>query len=419
MRRLRLPRALLALGLLLFVQGCPAPTHDFPFDYTGAPGTPTEVTFYSDVPQVAVVVDGAEPLDFLVDTGAPATLLDVSAYAITPGVQPTNTVEAFGITVLGLECAALDLFGGSFTVGGILGGDVLRHFALTLDYRGAWATLYTDLDGAPPPAGGGLGPLTSQGFELRGGGFLATPSGEDLPVPPTRVVLPLQLEGREILAVVDTGASSVVLDEPLYEQLLDDRPDRPVLQGFEVLTVDAAQDVEITRIASLSVTSDAGGPDAAQTSVPALVVLGSVALQNLSYETGRDVQVLLGGAFLRYYQVTIDYPAHRLTLQPYLDTDHVDEDEYLGVGFFWEQVAIGNVVVDRIIPGSDADTQGVAAGDRILRAGPYDILLTGEGGVTSAISIAGEGETVAFTLERNDATALYEILVEDLLPAFQ
>lgn len=419
MRRLRLPRALLALGLLLFVQGCPAPTHEFPLDYTGTPGTPTAVNFYSDVPQVVVVVDGGDPYEFLVDTGAPATLLDVSAYAIEPGVQPTSTVEAFGITVLGLECAALDLFGGSFTVGGILGGDILRHFALTLDYRGAWATLFSDLGSAPPPVGGDFGPLTSQGFELRGGGFLTTPSGEDLPVPPTRVVLPLQLEGHDILAVVDTGASSVVLDEPLYELLLDERPDRPVLQGFQVLTVHAAQDVEITRIASLSVPSDNGGTDATQTSVPALVVLGSMALQNLSYEVDRDVQALVGGAFLRYYQLTIDYPARRLTLQPYLQTDHVDEEEYLGVGFFWEQVGTGNVVVERIIPDSDADVQGVAAGDRILRAGPYDILLTGENGVSNAIAIAGEGDTVSFTLERNDATALYEILVEDLLPDFQ
>jgi len=412
----------LAVPGLLLAQGCQAPEHTFPFDYTGEPGIPVPVTFYSDVPQVEVVVDSGEPHDFLMDTGAPATLLDVAAYGMDPGVVSTSTVETLGITVLDLDCALLNLFGGALSVGGILGGDVLRHFAVTLDYRGAWATLFVDLAGGPPPGGGDFGPTTTRAFEVRGGGLLATPSGESLRVPPTRLVLSLDLEGHDVVAVVDTGASSVVLDESLYYLLLGERPDRPVLQGFEVLTVDAAQDVEITRIASLRIpndSADTGTSDAEQSSVPALVVLGSDALDHLSAETGRQVQALLGGAFLRYYQVTIDYPARRMTLQPYLDTDHVDPDEYVSVGFVWDQVSTGNVVVERIIPDSDADHQGVAEGDRILRAGVYDILFTGEGGVDSAVATSALGETVSFTMERNDATAIYEILVEDLLPPFE
>jgi hypothetical protein len=413
------PMLSLLLPLLLPLHGCPAPEFTFPFDYTGEPGTSVPVTFYSDVPQVEVVVDSGETYDFLLDTGAPATILDVTAYDIAPGIYPASTVEALGITVLDLDCAVLYLFGGSLDVGGILGGDILRHFALTLDYRGAWATLFVDLAGDLPPGGDNFGPTTTRSFELRGGGLLGTPSGDSLRVPPTRVVLALDIEGHDVLAVLDTGASSVVLDESLYELLLDERPERPVLKGFQVLTVDIAQDVEITRLASVRLADDWGSSDADQTSVPALVVLGSTALDSLSAETGRPVQALLGGAFLRYYQLTIDYPARRVTLQPYLETDHVYPDEYVSVGFTWDQLSTGNVVVERVIPDSDADQQGVAEGDRILRAGIYDILLTGEGGVSSAVSSRDVGETVPFTLERNDATAIYDILVEDLLPAFQ
>ncbi len=417
-----LPRrySLVWFGLVLLLPGlqsCGAPDHTFPFDYIGEPGVSVPVTFYSDVPQVEVAVDDGESHDFLLDTGAPATLLDAAAYAFDPGVYPSSTVQTLGITVLDLDCAVLNLFGGALTVGGIVGGDILRNFALTLDYRDAWATLYTDLDGAPPPGGGDFGSTTTRSFELRGGGLLSTPSGEDLPVPPTRVVMTLDIEGHDVLAVLDTGASSVVVDESLYQDLLDWRPERPVLEGFQVLTVDAAQDVVITRLASLRIASQ-GGVDTVQTSVPALVVLGSNALEHLSAEVGRSIQALLGGAFLRYYQLTIDYPARQVTLQPYLETDHVDPEEYIGVGFTWDQVAVGNVVVERIVGGSDADLQGVAEGDRILTAGPYDILLTGEGGVSSAVAASVLGETVSFTLERNDATAIYEILTEDLLPPF-
>ncbi len=417
----RTPTALLAVGLLLGLlsasPGCPAPTYEFHFDYTGEPGVAVPITFYSDVPLAEVALDGGEPMDFLIDTGAPATILDLSVFGLNEGVIPTETVETLGITVLGLECAALNLFGGSLDVGGIVGGDILRNFALTLDYRGALATLFVDLDGQAPPGGTDLGPAASTPFDLRGGGLLGTSNGA-LRVAPTRVVLTLNIEGHDVLAVLDTGASSVVLDENLYWELLEWRPERPVLEGFEVLTVDSAQDAVITRVASVSV-SGPDGPSVAQQSVPALVILGSNALQHLSAETGRQVRVLLGGAFLRFYQVTIDYPAERLTLQPYLNPDHVDPEEYMGVGFTYEQISIGNVVVDAIIPGSDAEQQGVAEGDRILTAGPYNILLTGEGGIGSAVNDANEGDTVTFTLERNDATALYDIVVEDLLPPFQ
>jgi len=411
-------QTLTLLGCIVALHACPAPEYSFPLDYTGEPGLAVPVTYYSDVPQVEVVVDSGPPYEFLLDTGAPATILDGSVYGMPAGIYPSSTLHALGITVLDLDCAVLNLFGGALTVGGIVGGDILSHFALTLDYRGAWATLFVDLDGAPPPGGGDFGPVTSRSFELRGGGLLSTGPGGNLRVPPTRVVLPLDLEGHDVMAVLDTGASSVVIDEGLYWELLEWRPERPLLEGFEVLTVEAAQDAVITRLASLRVAGP-GGIDAEQTSVPALVVLGSEALQHLSAETGRQVQVLLGGAFLRYYQLTIDYPAQQVTLQPYLDTDHVDPDEYVGVGFTWEQIAAGNVVVDRVIPDSDAAQQGVAAGDRILTAGPYNVLLTGEGGVGSAVASSLLGDTVSFTLERNDATALYEILIEDLLPTFE
>jgi hypothetical protein len=412
------------LGLVLLapvLQGCKAPGHTFPFDYTGEPGVSVPVTFYSDVPQVEVVVDNNSSYDFLLDTGAPATILDGAAYAMAPGIYPASTVETLGITVLDLDCAVLSLFGGALTIGGILGGDIFRNFALTVDYRGAWATLYTGLDGEPPPGDGDgegyFGPTTTRSFELLGGGLLSTDSGENLPVPPTRVIMTLDIEGHDVLAVLDTGASSVVLDETLYWDLMDWRPERPVLEGFEVLTPDATHDAVITRLASLRIASP-GGVHTVQTSVPALAVLGSDDLVRFSEEVGRDVQALLGGAFLRYYQLTIDYPARQVTLQPYLETDHVDPEEYVGVGFTWDQVATGNVVVERVLPGTDAHDQGVAEGDRILTANAYNILLTGEGGVDSAVAASVLGETVSFTLERADATAIYEILVEDLLPPF-
>ncbi len=415
-------RPSLALALVLVpvlaLAACPSQSSDEPLEYVGDPGVAVPVTFYSDVPQVDVALEGAPPLSFLLDTGAPATILDTSAQGLEPGVYEVASLDLLGITVLRHDCAALALFGGSLSVGGIVGGDILRHFALVLDYRDATATLLVDLDGATPPGGEDLSQAVDAPFQLLGGGLLSTPSGDSLQVRATRVVVPLEVEGHEVLAVVDTGASTVVLDEPLYELLSEERPDRPVLEGLGVLTVESEQPVVLTRLARLSLGGAGSEGPAERASVVAMAVLGSDSLAQISLETGRQIDALLGASFLRYYRLTVDYPARKLTLQAYPDPSHVQVHEYVSVGFSWEQTP-GGVLVDRVLPSFDAEAQGLLSGDRILTAGPFDIQAAGAGGVAAAVESTALGDRVRFTMERGDATAVYEILVEDLLPDFQ
>ncbi|MFH2008357.1 MAG: hypothetical protein ABI333_17360 [bacterium] len=403
------------LGLLL-LGACPGEP-EIPFVFSGEPGRSVPAEFYSDVPLVEVVMNSDAPRQFLVDTGAPATLLDSTVYDREPGVWTPETLECLGITVLDQPCAVYALFGGALTVGGILGGDIFRHFALTVDYREAMVTIHDALNGAPPPGGVEVDEAVSLPFRLLGGGLM--PAGEDdLRVAATRVVIELTLEEHVLYAVLDTGASALVLSEELYTTLLDERPDRPVATGFQVLTVEAAHDMELTRVARVALQGD-DTQTAAQISVPAMVVHGSGALAALSYETGQTVDVLLGASYLRYYRLTVDYPARRVTLEPYQTPDHVSETEYVTVGFTYEEEAPGDVVIDAVIPDTDADVQGVAIGDRILMAGGFDIVQTGSAAVDTVISQSTEGDRIPFTLVRGQTETDYDLLVEDLLPPFE
>jgi hypothetical protein len=365
---------------------------------------------------VEVSLDEGPPRAFLLDTGSPATLLSPSSYGLEEGIHRPASVGMLGITVLEPTIGALELFAGELSISGILGGDLLRRFALTLDYRDALALLWVDLKGGVPAHGEGLEEATQVSLSLLGGGYLSLSSTERLLVPATRLVVPILVEGEEILAVVDTGASMLVLDEDLLDSLLASRPTRPRLLGLEVITADGARPAEISRAARVTL-EDAEGP-AELASVSFLSVRGSTALAGLSAEVGRKVEALLGGSYLRSFQVTLDYPARRLTLQRYAEPTHIHPREWISVGFTFAQVAIGHVVVEALFQGSDAEDRGVSPGDRILSAGGRDITSLGAAAVQAAVDASELGDRVPFTFARGASTYDASVLIEDLLPEF-
>jgi hypothetical protein len=410
--------AALAAPILLPLGGCGG--GEEPLRYEGEGATPVPLTFYSDVPQVSARVDDGAPRALLLDTGSPATLLDPDAYPVPAGRYRPAHLATLGITFLEPPLGVLDLFGGSLDdlgVAGILGGDLLRPFALTVDYRGAVAVLFPALDGAIPEHGADLAPALQVGFSLRGGGWLRLTDQQDLSVPATRVVVPLWIEDHPVEAVLDTGATSVVLREPLYDALAAARPGRPTLRGLQVITVDGPADIELSRATSVAL-QDAP-QQSAVTSVETLVVRGSVALAGVSEEVGGEVDALLGASYLRYFQLTVDYPARTLTLQRYPDPYHVDPDEWVGVGFTWEQTAPGQVWVDAVLPDTSAAAEGLRPGDRVLQAGDHDVTAEGALGVEQAVDASAVGEAIPFTLERDGSPYDASVLLEDLLPDFE
>jgi len=258
---------------------------------------------------VPVTIDAMATMPFVVDTGAPLTLIDptrLSAAGIQPGASQLSSLQVgMAVNVMNVQVVATSPCGVMVCSGtepaGLLGGNVLTSYAVTIDYRAA--TVGFDAPAIP----GGVGAPTTAAFQLAGGGSIAIPGMDTrLTVPATRIALDVTIEGVSHPFVLDTGSSVMVLAPAVFDALIaDGRPQGTV----QVSTVSGVHPEPETQLHEVAVAG------AAQTNVVA--VRSPFDLAVLSAEVGHPVDGLLGGAYLDGYVVTIDYPAHQLTLRPY------------------------------------------------------------------------------------------------------
>ena len=197
---------------------------------------------------------------------------------------------------------------------------------MSLDYQGERAWLFDDWDGAPP-ADVELAVSAAIDIELRGGGNYLVPGNCDggcgiIDKPATRIVVETVFEGEPVVALVDTGATAVVLSDTLVDLLGDGG--RPRLDGVTVGTAGGARDAYFTRVGSLEI-----GDSVSLPSVPALVVPGWNLFDAVSDEVGRDVDAIIGGTVLRNFVSTIDFPGRELVLAEYADPHHIDPREFV------------------------------------------------------------------------------------------
>jgi len=184
---------------------------------------------------------------------------------------------------------------------GLLGGDVLIDFAVTIDYRAQTV----GFDAASMVTG--LGAPARTAFNLEGGGQVTIPGTTGtITVPPTRIAVSVTIEGVVHPMVLDTGSSQIVLRPDLYDSIVADGRSQDTTN---VSTVSGTTTEPTTRLETVSVAG------ATQSNVAA--VRSPLDLQLLSGEVGHPVDGLLGGSYLAHYLLTLDYPGRQLTLQAY------------------------------------------------------------------------------------------------------
>ena len=296
------------------------------------------------------------------------------------------------------ECGATC---GPYDVAGVVGGNVLRSFVVSFDYQGG-AVVFGK---APPPATVAAVPFTVA-FALEGGGTgtIAGGNGEQVDVPPTRIVIAASVEGVKRNLVVDTGASYTLLRQSLFDGLvMDGRATLPITAA----SANGATATTVTRSRALTVgaAASAGSPVAA---VPDATV------DNLSAETGTSIDGLLGGAFLRAYDTVADYPASTLDLYPYSTPDPL-ADEFVRVGVFLSPNGQGYTIVD-VIPGNPAAAVDGLAGAMLvdvdgtspngLNPEAADRLLRGGAGTMHTLHFESNGGIMAATLAVSDVLPL-------------
>ncbi len=316
----------------------------------------------------------------LIDSGSPVVLIDPSLFGTTPPTTvaeiPTTIdlglLDATGQPVVVIDDAPVlqvsNVMMDALGFGGVLGGNVMRHFSVQLDYSALLgegfclgctaSTARTDVQ-----LPGGTIPFT-----LKGGGHSEVTLGAiDSPaidIPPTRIPVTVALEGINHPFIVDTGATEVSLRSTVYGQLVSDGRAQ-LVDGITIMTVGGASNASLTRARTITV------GDVTVTDPPVMTIVSAPGaspdelLDSLSKDVGTQIDGLLGGSFLRNFLVSIDYPNGQLHLQPYL-TPPIP-DEFRRVGITIGLAAIGpRFLVASVYPGTDAAAQGIMVNDEIV-----------------------------------------------------
>jgi hypothetical protein len=402
----------LLVPLLLAVPSC----HDDrqPPVTTGDFGQRTPAYLGGLIPVIDVGAADQTGLKFIVDTGSPVTLLNSVSFGHDQDYSAASTtdLQAFNLGFTAIPTVTFAAFGadacGDYPLAGIVGGDLLQFYAVTVDYLGAALYLWDDLGGSPD-IGQDVAPATSVKVHLKGGGR-ANVVGITVDLPPTRLVVDGTLEGTSGAFLVDTGASMVTIPQRLFDTL--DSQDRPRIADVPVQTVYGESTGFIIRLRSLAV----GG--VTQTDVPTFVVPDATLFNDVGREVGATLLALVGGTFLRNYQTTIRYPADRLELASYNNPVHVNPREFIGPGFDLGQGCNGGIFVAQVYPGTSAADQGIQEGYQLISIDTQPLAGLTFDEADRLMRSYDAGAEVVMDIRPAVAAGGYTLTYSDLLPRF-
>jgi hypothetical protein len=391
--------------LLLGLLGCngQASTNVPPVAYTGSLPASVPARYLFNTLTVEAAIGKSMQRPIVVDTGSPMTGVDPASWpdadlsatfttlpSLAVGSLTFESVPAVPLSICGTTC-------GPFDTTGVLGGNILRSFVIGFDYQ-APAVLFGPTQ---VPSDAQASPITV-GLDLAGGGMetLAGGDGQELDVPPTRLIVTVTIEGTARTMILDTGSSYTLLSETLFKQIVADG--RTVLP-FEASTVMGGAQSDVARTHTMSVS-------AAQATGSPIASIDDGTIGNLSSETGQSIDGLLGGSLLRAYYTQIDYGSRQLALYPFKVADPL-ADEFDRVGVFLAedgagyaigqavtasaQYLLGDVLVD--VDGTSVSGLDPDQADRLLRGTP---------GGSHMLHVERNGTAVAVTLPIEDVLPL-------------
>ena len=323
-----------------------------------APQPPVKTEFVDGLILVDVTLSGVHGW-WLLDSGYECSVLDSTA-ARTLGVRtsPPKKTRAPGgdINQASARGLALQLSSETFRpdsvavvplvqlspivgrpITGILGHDFFERHVVTIDYA-------------------------KREILLAGGDTWTAPAGvSQLPVwieaGETFVLGTFWVAGRTVPAKLklDTGSlsglglnGSFVMQNRLFPESWPRRP-------IEGIAVGGATRNFVARLDSMA--------------LGATVILSPVAGWSEDLTRVGDAGTL-GAPILARFRLTFDYARRRLLLVPRPDATR--REAWEGAGMFVGQIPDGSVIVIQVIPGTPAESAGIAAGDVLLRVGGVD-----------------------------------------------
>jgi hypothetical protein len=341
---------------------------------------------------VEVTVAGATGLGF-VDTGDPVTELSPQTFPSAPSVAGGVVPQ---ITIGSTTVSNVQAFGSSqglisvdpaypFTAN--LGYTSLSGKVATFNYRDVTFSLGSSVPGAPS----GLLSESVIDFTLQGG----------VVAPASRIMVTVSIEGTDYLMMLDAGATLSTVSQSVFSQITSDG--RKVINGGSSTTTQGSSSSSISRVASMAL----GGASVTDVVIAHNSGFDTI-IDGIAKDIGHPYAGSLGGTFLNQFYVTIDYPSGRLHLAPYADSSFVlDPAHVVGLGI-GARPSGGGYPVAGVLPGSDAASKGVSAGDIVvaidgqsLASATYSeatVLLYGAVGTTKSVEFAAAKKVANQTL---------------------
>ena len=308
------------------------------------------------------VCAGDRPLDFILDTGAGATFLDLHT-AERFGVKLGSSFVGRGAgagTIAGaqLSGASVRLAGSGLVqpvpsaldlsrlppreghrMDGILGYDFINRFVVAIDYAKQELRLYDARNFKYDGAGSSI-PITFSGGHPHVEAEVQLADGASL-------------KGR---MVVDVGAAGSLSLTKIFadENRLRDRVG-PTIHRRAGGGVGGAVNADIGRIASLKLGS-----------VEIARPVTSLAGDSAGVMTGNNDWVgNIGGDILRRFTVYLDYQHKRMILEPQAGAEEPFEADMSGLGLIMND-SLTTASVEYLVPGMTASEAGLAVGDTLV-----------------------------------------------------
>lgn len=351
---------------------------------------------------VEITINGKGPYWIILDTGASSTWIDASV-AKEAGLEKIPDSDHYGVMVYGafpsykakaksIKIGNAEVRDMVISVGdlrytpladdqldgkraiGLLGREVLSAFQLTIDF--AKRTLILEPPDAELPQG------TVVPFEMYGDHILVTTG-----IGPR----------NQVRMIVDTGAAMNLLP-PSYQPEKEDgvwmtlaewskrfgeaHEDDPY--GF------MTGDMRVYRLHQVTM------GDLRFESVYAIQRL-SEGVRADSILASKTKHGLLGMPVMRHYRLTFNYYRQQMVWQPHSESERASENA--GYGIWWKQNG-KDLVVQWVMPLSDADLQGVRKGDKILLIDGQSPVGWSEKQLVARLSYTRPGRPLQLVVER-------------------
>lgn len=415
-RRSRAFGRVLPIAAPLLVCACSAEVDDSAGDHSEAArtGHSGSAVVLAEVPietdfglvWIDVSVNESEPLSFLLDTGFDYSVIDagIAADLSLPVSDPDTVPQPGGAVEIGLvKGVSIGVPGGRLhdwtlraipiaamapvvgrEISGILGHDVLAQRLWRIDYENRTLTVYDSSS-----------------------------------------VLPI---GGAELAV------EVIADEPFIEAVIE-QPHAESIRGRFKL------DTGSTDVAGLNLNFHEGAgvlaPNQATIPIPGVAVGGETAgllfrigafhigpyrirspvigttLESAGFENRADAGTI-GGAALRQFTLTLDYPHGRILLEPNGSYGSPAGEDLSGMWLMAAGEDFSTAIVRSLIPDSPAARAGVTANDILLAVDSVPVSVLGLSGVFDLMR-TGAGSTRVLRVDRGGEILELPVLLEPLL----